>query len=243
MDFSRSAKCSAIALLLLPSLSAAPTQDKGSGPTQEADVSQNESLKAISTPMAIYPGEAAIKGIEGRGMLSMVADAKGNVSEATALSGPAELIPTAIAAVRKWKFEPPAHPPVTKAVEISFSFPKECPGPGSDAGEVEGSGRLFNQNGQLVAVVDADDYPLPPYPEAERKAGITGKMVLSITLNSDGTVKKIAVIKSLSPSLDNAAANTVRPLKFRRVDSNPAASLRDLRLQFAFRAVCHAAPD
>lgn len=103
-----------------------------------------------------------------------------------------------------------------------------------------GSGGLRDENGKLVAVVEGDDYPWPTYPEAERKAGITGKMVLSVTLDSAGRVKQIRVIKSLSPTLDKLAADSVRPLKFKRVEGNPTPSLDDLRIQFVFRADCHA---
>jgi len=39
-------------------------------------------------------------------ILRIVVDAKGNVSEAKALSGPEELIPPALAWVQKWQYEP-----------------------------------------------------------------------------------------------------------------------------------------
>lgn len=90
-----------------------------------------------------------------------------------------------------WQYEPPASAPVSKTVEIEFGFPKECPGPVSEMGEVEGKERLFDKNGKLVAVANEEDYQLPNYAEAERKAGIAGTMILPITLDANGRVKEI----------------------------------------------------
>lgn len=224
-------------LFLRGSLSAA--QPQNGTLKQENVTNQTAPLKVIATPTAPYPKEARKKGVEGKVTLSILVDAKENVSQAKALSGPEELVPAALASVRMWQFEPPASAPVTKTVEVAYGFPKECPGPKSDIGEVEGSGRLFDKNGKLVAVIDDDDYPLPPYPEGERKAGVAGKMILSMALTPDGYVKEIHTVKSLSPSLDRVAIDTVRPLRFKEVDGNLGASLADLRLQFIFRATCN----
>jgi len=224
-------------LFLSFGLSAAQAQNQA--PKQENVTSKVPPLKAINTPTAPYPEEVRKKGIEGKVALSIVVDEKGNVSQAKALSGPEELVPAALASVKMWQFEPPASAPVTKTVEIAYGFPKECPGPISDISEVEGNGRLFDKNGKLVAVVDDEDYSLPPHPEAERKSGVAGEMLLSITLNPDGHVKEIHAVKSLSRGLDKAAIDTVRPLKFKQIDGNSQASLEDLRLQFVFRATCN----
>jgi TonB family protein len=223
-------------LFLSCSLSAAHTQNETL--KQENVTSQTAPLKAINTPTAPYPEEARKKGIEGKVTLSIVVDANGNVSQAKALSGPEELVPAALASVKMWQFEPPSSAAVTKMVEVAYGFSKECPGPISDSGEVEWSWRLRDKNGKTIAVADDDDSPPPPYPEKERKSGVAGKMLLSITLNPDGHVREIHVVKSLSPVLDKAAIDTVRPLMFQRLDRNSDDSLEDLRLQFVFRATC-----
>jgi hypothetical protein len=94
--------------------------------------------------------------------LSIVVEANGKVTQAKALSGPEELFPAALASVKMWHYEIPASAPITMTVEIGYGVPKECPGPISDMGEVEGNGRLFDKNGKLVAVVDDSDYPIRP---------------------------------------------------------------------------------
>jgi Gram-negative bacterial TonB protein C-terminal len=94
-------------------------------------------------------------------------------------------------------------------VTIIWGNPKECPGQVYDRGETEASGRLL-RNGKVVGGSDSDDYAIPHYPTGDVKAGASGKIVLSVTLNADGRVKEIQVVKSLSPHLDEAALEAVR---------------------------------
>jgi len=213
-------------------------QNKSTG-TQENSAAQATPPKAVNTPDPPYPEEARKKGIEGKVTLLIVIDVNGKVSQAKALSGPKELVPSALAAVKLWQFEPAAAAPVTTTVEIEYGFPEACPGPISESGEVSGSGRLTDKSGNLVAVVDDDEYRLPPYPETERKAGVAGHMVLAITLGQDGHVKEIHADKSLSPSLDKVAIDTVRQWRFKKIEGSADVSPENLRLEFIFRATCN----
>lgn len=214
----------AILVLLTCGLSAAQSQE---------DTDKAVPLKERYIPFAPSPGT----NVQGKVSLRIVVDAQGHVSESKALSGPEELIKPALAWVQKWQYEPPALAPVTKVVEISYGS-RDCPGAISERGEIVWSWGLRDKNGEIIAVADNEDAPDPPYLGAERKSGVAGTMVLSITLNRKGYVKEIHVVKALSPALDKAVIDTVRPMKFRRLDRNPNASLRDLRLQLTFRATC-----
>jgi TonB family protein len=245
MKFSRLVISQVISILLAFGLLAGQPQNGAQAPMRENRATQTAALKAIHTPMAPFPLEVVRRGIEGKVTLSIVVDAKGNVTQAKALSGPEELFPAALASVKMWQYEPPASAPVTRTVEIGYGVPKECPGPVSDMGEVTGNGGLFDKNGRLVAVADNDEYPLPSYPVEERMAGVTGKMVLSVTLKRNGRVKEIHALKSLSPGLDRAAIDLVRGWKFKGCQDEPLcgyknsnAPLKDLRLQFIFSAAC-----
>lgn len=245
MKFSHLAISLAISILLDFGLPAAQSRNEAQAPAQENSAAQPAHLKAIDQPMAPYPLEALRRGIEGKVTMSIVVDANGKVSKAKALSGPKELFAAALASVKMWQYEPPASAPASTTVEIGYGVPKECPGPKSDMGGVEGNGRLMAKNGKLIAVVDNDAYPLPSYPIEERMAGVAGKMVLSVTLKHDGYVKELHVVKSLSPGLDKAAIDLVRGWKFKGCqderlcgDKDSSAPWKDLRLQFVFRALC-----
>ena len=178
------------------------------------------------------------KQIEGKVTLSIVVDAKGRVSDATPLSGPPELFQAAIDSVRQWQYEPPTHAPVTIPVEMSYGFPKECPAPISDQGEVEVSGRLLNKDGKVVGMSESDDYATPPYPVEDRKAGASGTMVLSVVLDTEGRVNEIHVVKSLSPHLDEAAVKTVRTWKFKLINGKLGDPPNDFQVRIIYRAAC-----
>jgi TonB family protein len=140
MKFSHLVISLAISIFLDFGLPAAQSQNEAQAPAQENSATQTAHLKAIDQPMAPYPLEAVRRGIEGKVTMSIVVDANGKVSQAKALSGPKELFPAALASVKMWQYEPPASAPVVTTVEIGYGVPKECPGPISDMGGVEGSG-------------------------------------------------------------------------------------------------------
>jgi TonB family protein len=241
MKFSRLVMLLAISPFLTFGLPAARPKNEPQAAKQETVANQAAPLKERHIPLSPGPGTS----VQGKVTLRIVVDAEGNVSEARALSGPEELVPSALAWVRKWQYEPPASAPVTKIVEISYGS-RDCPGAISERGEMTWSWYLRDKDGKMIAVIDDVNPPQPLYPDEERKAGIAGKMVLSLTLNPDGHVKEIHVVNSLSPSLDKTMVDMVRPLKFKRClsepqcsDGNSNASLEDLRLEFVFRATCN----
>jgi TonB family protein len=175
MRFCRPCFFFAIALLATDSRSAVRAQSDTSPPKQATD-QQADRPKRIYAPSAPFPNETLReKYKEGKISLNIVVDSEGRVSHAEALTGPPELFRAAIEYVKQWQYEPPIHAPVTITVEMGWGFPKECPGPKSDAGGVEGSGRLVDKSGKLIAVVDNDECHLPPYPVEERIAGVGGE--------------------------------------------------------------------
>jgi TonB family protein len=225
-------------LLAATSLFAEQAQDGAQPQKQDSTVKQAAQLKLIKAPTAPYPDEALKKKIEGKVTLSIVVDSEGTVLDAKALSGPPELFQAALDSVKQWQFEPPAHPPVETKVEIGFGYEKECPGPVSEGGEVISGGWLRSKKGTVIGEDFDIDQPLPPYFLEDRKAGIAGVMVLSITVTPDGRVKKVHVVKSLSPHLDEAAMKTVRQWRFKLIKGIPDALPDDFELPIIFKAMC-----
>jgi TonB family protein len=227
----------AVALLTTSNQPSVRAQSETTSQKQDGG-QQGTRPKLLNSPFAPYPEEARKKQIEGKVTLRVVVDAKGRVSDAKPLSGPPELFPAAIDSIKQWQYEPPTNPPVAFTVEMSWGFPKDCPGPVSEIGIVMVSGRLLNKDGKVVGMSDTDDYATPPYPVEDRKAGVAGKMVLSVALDTEGRAKEIHVVKSLSAHLDEAAIKTVRTWEFRLIGGNPGDPPNNFQIELFYRATC-----
>jgi TonB family protein len=66
-------------------------------------------------------------------------------------------------------------------------------------------------------------------------------MILSITVDADGRVKKVRVVKSLSPELDKVTVKSARKWKFKLIKGNANSGPGDFVLSVIFHAECH--PD
>lgn len=73
----------------------------------------------------------------------------------------------------------------------------------------------------------------PIYPEAAKKAGIEGVVILSVSLDVKGDVIRARVIKSI-PELDQAALDAVRQWKYEpmRVDGTPRPIVFTVEVEF-----------
>jgi TonB family protein len=237
MRFCRPSLLFAVALLATGSQPAVRAQSDA--PPPKHDTSQKGTRpRLISSPHASYPDEAMRKRIEGKVKLSIVVDAKGRVSDAKPLSGPPELFHAALDSVKQWQYEPPTHAPVTITVEMSWGFPKECPGPVSDFGEVSGSSGVRNDKGLVLSADDDPNWHLPPYFDEDRKAGVAGEMILALTVNSKGEVTNVRVVKSLSPHLDKAAVDAARTWKYKVIAGKPESLPDDFQLHIFYGATC-----
>src|SRR5580765_4970382 len=239
MRFCRFCLFLAVALLGTDHQPVARAQSDSSLPKQHSG-QEGTRPKLIYKPFAKYPVEAFEKKIEGKVTLSIVVDANGRVSEAKTLSGPRELFQAAIESVKHWQYEPPVHAPVTIVVEMSWGFPKECPGPVSDFGDVGCSDTLRNEKGLVLFPDDNNIFSPLTYFVEDRKAGATGEMILSLTVNAKGDVTNVRVMKSVSPHLDKGAVDTVRTWKYKVIAGNPEALPDDFQLKISYLPFCNA---
>ncbi|MGE5278138.1 MAG: TonB family protein [Acidobacteriota bacterium] len=78
----------------------------------------------------------------------------------------------------------------------------------------------------------------PAYPEAARRAGVEGTVVLDVTIGADGRVAAVEVVRGLPLGLSEAAANAVRRWQYRpaRGRSGPIASRKEVRIEFRLRS-------
>ncbi|HEY4776511.1 MAG TPA: energy transducer TonB [Candidatus Acidoferrales bacterium] len=227
-----------IAVLAMCSLSAAQAASDSERQKQDVSADRIDQLKLIRSPVAPYPDEAQKKNIEGTVNVVFEVDADGHVSGVKAASGPPELFQAAIDSVKMWEYEAPNNAPVATSAKISFGHPRECPGSVSDSAYVSVSEPLRSDRGTVVNFIDDNDQILPPYFPKDRKAGIAGEMILSITVNAHGKVTRVRVIQSLSPHLDRAAAKRVRTWNFKLIERNTGSLPDKFQLHIFYKAMC-----
>jgi len=100
------------------------------------------------------------------------------------------------------------------------------------------SGGLRNDKGLLLGAIDEASWYLPRYPDEDRKAGVAGDMVLSLTVNRKGEVTDVRVVKSLSPHLDKVAIDTARTWKYKVMKGNPEDLPSEFTLHIRFEPEC-----
>ena len=85
---------------------------------------------------------------------------------------------------------------------------------------------------------DAPPSPLtaisPEYPEAARQAGITGKVLVKITISAEGTVSNAEIVQSLREDLDHAAVKALTNTRWTpaQKDGKPVACEVVVPIQF-----------
>lgn len=228
----------AVALFLMQDKPQSWAQSQSQPQARNVAGNSSNQPKLIKSPLGDFPEEARKKSVQGKVELTVVVDKKGRVADAKVLSGPPEFYQVAIDSVMRWEFEPPTHPPVETKVEIGFGWPKECPGSISDGGEVSSGGRLTSKKGTVIGEDFNTEQPLTPYFMEDRKAGIAGVMLLSITVTPDGRVKNAHIVKSLSPHLDKAALDAVRQWRFKLIKGSADTLPDDFELPIIYRATC-----
>jgi len=97
----------------------------------------------------------------------------------------------------------------------------------------------------IPPVKACDVYPIPQggmqalgkqivYPEAAKKAGTEGRVLVSVTVAEDGSVTEMKVVQTVSPELDRAALEAVRKLEWTpgSQEGRPVACTVMLPIQF-----------
>jgi TonB family protein len=218
---------------------AAPQTLTAAQKPEHGDASRYARVNPIFSPKVPYPEEALKKGIEGTVLVTIDVDSNGLVTNVVPVSGPPELFQAAIDSAKQWRFNPPENPPIQVRYEIKYGYLHECPGPASTHGGIITGGRLETANGLKFSPEDIDfDYLLSYFNTKVRKTGVAGEMILSITADVDGRVKKVRVVKSLSPELDKVTVKSARKWKFKVIKRNENSRSGDFELSVTFMAEC-----
>ncbi len=92
------------------------------GPTRVGGSDQQKKL--VHKVVPVYPPEAKAKGVEGVVKLEAIINKDGTVKDLKVLSGPDELVPPSLEAVKQWVYEPTLlnNEPVEVITEINVNY-------------------------------------------------------------------------------------------------------------------------
>jgi len=104
----------------------------------------------------------------------------------------------------------PAPGPMPSPDEISWWFES----PGDPPRGPQGKDPPFGDDVYVEELPEAIEKPQPEYPEAARRAGVEGTVLVQALVGTDGRVKDTKVVKSV-PGLDDAAVAAARKWVFK----------------------------
>ncbi len=185
--------------------------------TEEKKISKGKEVKPpklIKKVEPTYPDEAKEAELEGAVVVEATTDEKGNVKEVKIVKGEHDILnKAAVDAVTQWKYEPMLIDGIPHGIQFTvtcrFSL-EDKKTSASAAGEV-----FVKRDAPPVrAVGDVKPPKLikkvePIYPEAARKAGIQGVVILEATTDIYGKVVNAEILRSV-PELDQAAIDAVK---------------------------------
>ncbi|HEV2578593.1 MAG TPA: M56 family metallopeptidase [Acidobacteriaceae bacterium] len=202
----------------------------------------------ISKVDPIYPPIARAAGIAGAVVLHAIIGADGTIQQLAVISGPPMLVGSAMDAVRQWVYKPyllngePVKVDTTITVNYSLDPQKTPPPPPppsannarEDTYQITGTdGEVYNVGGSVRPPV-AIYAPDPEYTEAARKAKLSGNVIVSLVVDSDGEPQNVRVARGLGNELDEKAVGAVQQYKFKPATRNgePVSTYLNIAVNF-----------
>ena len=180
----------------------------------------------ISRPDPVYPAEAKEKRIQGAVVLKAVISKEGTVENLQVVSGPTELVRSALDAVRQWTYKPyllngePIE--VETTITINYSF-------GGELSEAEPK-RIGN--GVLAPTVLHTENP--SYSEVAKREKISGNVLVGLVVDQQGEPTHVRVVRGIGYGLDEKAVEAVKGYKFKPAmeDGKPVAVAMNIQVKF-----------
>jgi TonB family protein len=186
--------------------------------------------KLVKIVEPVYPEIAKQAKVEGVVIVQARTDTQGHVKDAMILRSIPLLDQAAIDAVRQWVYEPMVIDEQAKeavfTVTVRFALDKD------KKKELEGKEEATGDVLVPTVIKKVD----PVYPEAARKAGIEGIVLLEATTDEQGNVVKVRVQKSI-PELDQAAIDALKQWKYEPliVEGKPKGVVFTVTIKFVLK--------
>jgi TonB family protein len=198
------------------------TQPNADVPTA-TPIPDSTKLNILKSVKAIYPMQAAQKQVQGEVMLKVLVNEQGDVEHAEVVSGDPVLVPAALDAIRKWKFEPfyKNGRPIKVATKIPFDFAfsgNVSDTPEKDALTLKSPSGEDNPKRVRVSQIVSQGLLVhkvnPVYPPEARHARVQGTVVMRAVIGSDGRLKELHTLTG-DATLAKAATDAVQQWRYR----------------------------
>lgn len=165
----------------------------------------------------IYPAEAKEQNIEGKVIVKVFLDEKGEVANTEILKSDNKLLEqSAIDAIEKTKFTPGMAKGENVKTQIVIPIVFKLDGQGSSDNK---------ENKYPKYLQEVDEYPVPVggfqvlaqnivYPKNEKEKGVQGQVIVRALISESGEVIKTEVVKGVNAALDKAALDAINKTKF-----------------------------
>jgi TonB family protein len=189
----------------------------------------------------VYPPDAKTNHIEGAVVLNAVISTTGTVEKLNVVSGPVELTPSAIDAVRQWKYKPyllngmPTE--VETTITVSYHLDdsdSDVDAPQPNTTEPSNAGVTPKKIGNGVSAPILISAVEPSYTPEARKAKTSGRVLVNLQVDTDGNPSHVRVLHGIGGGLDEKAIEAVRKYKFKPAmeDDQPVPVQLNLEVEF-----------
>jgi TonB family protein len=179
----------------------------------------------------VYPAEARAARIQGTVTLKAVIGKDGVVEQLSVVSGPPELVQSAMDAVRQWQYKPfllngnPVEVQTTINVNYTFGDAPPAP-PATSEGTAPSTGVVLPK---IIYKVD------PQYPAEAKALKVKGVVVVGLTVTPDGLPANVHLVRSVDPGLNASALESVRQYRFKAATLNGTAVEKDVNVEVNFQ--------
>ena len=194
--------------------------------------------RRLHAPAPEYPETTWQAGLAGRVRLEAEVDVEGRVVGTRVVEGVApELDAAAVAALSSWRFEPAVRDgaPHSYRYRVAFDFRPPADAPETRRSLVTTSGSEPQPSADAaqqppVRLVS----PMPGYPAQAWVRGIEGEVQLRASIDTEGRVTDVRVLRGLPHGLTEAAVDAVWRWRFKPAQEGgrPVATEHDLSLRF-----------
>jgi TonB family protein len=183
----------------------------------------------------VYPPEAKAAYVQGAVVLRAIISKEGTVENLQVISGPKELLASAIDAVRQWKYKPyllngqPTE--VETTITVNYHMTSAPPPPNGGQASQEIVPRTIGGPVTPPRVVES---AMPDYTDEARTEKIKGSVLLRLWVDPDGSPSHVHVVRGLGAGLDEKAVAAVERYKFQPAmeDGKPVTVAINIEVNF-----------